>query len=203
MNEVVKILVIEKSYIIREGLKALLSQMGLAFRMDEADCIKDSFQKLLEKYEPQVVIANQLQLSEKWHGNRNSTAFTGLVIIGIVHSLPDENQTSHFDFTLNVMNSKSALTNDFQDIFVKIGLVSEENDSETISEREADVLRLVALGLTNNEIAERLFISVHTVMTHRKNITRKLGIKTVSGLTVYAILNKLVESGELKGGRKE
>lgn len=203
MNEVVKILVIEKSYIIREGLKALLSQMGLAFRMDEADCIKDSFQKLLEKYEPQVVIANQLQLSEKWHGNRNSSVFTGLIIIGIVHSFPDENQTSHFDFTLNVMNSKSALTNDFQDIFIKIGLVSEENDSETISEREADVLRLVALGLTNNEIAERLFISVHTVMTHRKNITRKLGIKTVSGLTVYAILNKLVESGELKGGRKE
>jgi len=203
MNEVVKILVIEQSYIVREGLKALLSQMGLAFRMDETDYLKDSFSKLLEKYEPKVVIANQLQLSEKWFGNRNSSVFTDLTVVGITYSATEEHLTSHFDFTINVMNAKSELMANFQDIFVKIGLVSENNDTETISEREADVLRLVALGLTNNEIAERLFISVHTVMTHRKNITRKLGIKTVSGLTVYAILNKLVESGELKGGRKE
>jgi len=49
------------------------------------------------------------------------------------------------------------------------------------------------LGLTNQEVAEKLFISVHTVMTHRKNITKKLGIKTVSGLTVYALLNKVIE----------
>ena len=70
------------------------------------------------------------------------------------------------------------------------------SDSE-LSERETDILREVALGKTNKEIADHLFISAHTVITHRKNITRKLGIKTVSGLTVYAILNKIIQMEEM------
>lgn len=61
-----------------------------------------------------------------------------------------------------------------------------------LSERETEILKDVALGLSNKAIAEKNFISPHTVITHRKNITRKLGIKTVSGLTIYAILNKLI-----------
>lgn len=63
-----------------------------------------------------------------------------------------------------------------------------------LSEREKDVLSLVALGHANKEIAEKLFISIHTVITHRKHITEKLGIKSISGLTVYAILNKLIDT---------
>lgn len=62
-----------------------------------------------------------------------------------------------------------------------------------LTERETDVLKLVAHGMSNKDIGERLFISIHTVISHRKNITEKLGIKSISGLTVYAILNKLVE----------
>jgi DNA-binding CsgD family transcriptional regulator len=67
------------------------------------------------------------------------------------------------------------------------GIVQEE-----ISDREKEVLRLVAMGFTNKEIAEKLFISAHTVITHRKNITSKLGIKTIAGLTVYAVIHKLI-----------
>ncbi|HPE54877.1 MAG TPA: LuxR C-terminal-related transcriptional regulator [Bacteroidales bacterium] len=62
-----------------------------------------------------------------------------------------------------------------------------------LSVREKEVLKLVALGLSNKEIADQLFISVHTVISHRKNITEKLGIKSISGLTVYAILNKIID----------
>ncbi len=68
---------------------------------------------------------------------------------------------------------------------------------QDLTERENEVLRLVSRGMTNKEIAEKMFISPHTVITHRKNITRKLGIKTVAGLTVYAILNKLVSPDEV------
>lgn len=57
------------------------------------------------------------------------------------------------------------------------------------------MLQLVAKGITNKEIADKLNISLNTVLTHRKNITTKLGIKTVSGLTFYAIMNGLL-SGE-------
>lgn len=61
-----------------------------------------------------------------------------------------------------------------------------------LSHREAEVLRQVASGLTNKEIADRLNISASTVITHRKNITAKLGIKSVSGLSLYAMMNGLV-----------
>ena len=68
-----------------------------------------------------------------------------------------------------------------------------ENDaSNTLSDREKEVLVEVAHGYLNKEIADRLNISINTVITHRKNITRKTGIKTTPGLTVYAILNGLV-----------
>ena len=61
-----------------------------------------------------------------------------------------------------------------------------------LSEREQDVLVQIVKGLSNKEIADTLCISVHTVMTHRKNITRKLNIHSTAGLTIYAIVNKLV-----------
>lgn len=61
-----------------------------------------------------------------------------------------------------------------------------------LSARERDVLRLVASGMINKEIANTLNISVNTVLTHRKNITAKLGIKSVSGLSVYAMMNGLI-----------
>lgn len=71
---------------------------------------------------------------------------------------------------------------------------SEEMASSTIlSQRETEVLRLVASGCINKEIADHLNISINTVLTHRKNITAKLGIKSVSGLSFYAMMNGIIE----------
>ena len=61
-----------------------------------------------------------------------------------------------------------------------------------LSTRETDVLRLVAQGMTNKEIADNLNISINTVLSHRKNISAKLGIKSVSGLCVYAMMNGII-----------
>ncbi|WP_099464185.1 response regulator transcription factor [Parabacteroides provencensis] len=72
---------------------------------------------------------------------------------------------------------------------------SSGDNNKELSSRETDVLQLIARGITNKEIADKLNISLNTVLTHRKNITAKLGIKTVSGLTFYAIMNGIV-SGE-------
>ena len=67
-----------------------------------------------------------------------------------------------------------------------------------LSDREKEILVNVALGLLNKEIADKLNISINTVITHRKNITRKTGIKTVAGLTVYAILNNLIDISSIE-----
>ena len=66
-----------------------------------------------------------------------------------------------------------------------------------LSMREIEVLSLVARGFINKEIADKLNISLATVITHRKNITEKLGIKSVSGLTIYAVMRGYVEADSI------
>ncbi|MBQ1752510.1 MAG: response regulator transcription factor [Paludibacteraceae bacterium] len=74
----------------------------------------------------------------------------------------------------------------------------EEQTMEELSEREKDVLIQVVRGLSNKEIADVLCISMHTVISHRKHITSKLNIHSTAGLTIYAIVNKLVDINSLK-----
>ena len=64
---------------------------------------------------------------------------------------------------------------------------------ETVSDREKDIIVCLVQGMSNKEIAEHLFISVNTVITHRRNIARKLQIHSVAGLTIYAIANNLID----------
>lgn len=68
---------------------------------------------------------------------------------------------------------------------------SEEPKGE-LSAREIEVLRLIAAGKLNKEIADTLCISVNTVITHRKNLSSKLGIKSASGLSLYAMMNGII-----------
>ena len=75
---------------------------------------------------------------------------------------------------------------------------TETDKPETLSQREKEIVSCVAKGLTNKEIAEVLFLSVHTVATHRRNISSKLQVHTPAGLTIYAIINKLVKLEDIK-----
>ena len=72
-----------------------------------------------------------------------------------------------------------------------------EVHQEILSAREIEVLVLITKGLINKEIADKLNISLTTVITHRKNITEKLGIKSVSGLTIYAVMNGYIEADRI------
>ncbi len=72
-----------------------------------------------------------------------------------------------------------------------------ENNKE-LSIREVDVLQLIVQGFTNKEIGDKLSISLNTVLTHRKNITAKLGIKTVSGLTYFALMNGYLSADDIE-----
>ena len=84
------------------------------------------------------------------------------------------------------------------ELIVKLDNLFNRNRSEStatgsmLSQREIDVLKLVVSGCINKEIADKLGISINTVLTHRKNITAKLGIKSVSGLSFYAMMNGIV-----------
>jgi len=73
-----------------------------------------------------------------------------------------------------------------------------QDETQELSDRERDVLIQVVRGLSNKEIADVLCISQHTVVSHRKHITRKLNIHSTAGLTIYAIVNKLVDINSLE-----
>ena len=66
---------------------------------------------------------------------------------------------------------------------------------KVLSARELEIVKQIALGLSNKEIADKLYLSTHTVMSHRKNIARKLDIHSTAGLTIYAVVNGIVEVG--------
>ena len=73
-------------------------------------------------------------------------------------------------------------------------MIGTTNDNEEqLSDREKEILVCLVQGMSNKEIANSLFISLNTVITHRRNIARKLQIHSVAGLTIYAIVNKLVD----------
>lgn len=71
-------------------------------------------------------------------------------------------------------------------------VMSDEEKIQSLSEREKEIIACIAKGMSNKEIAEELFISVHTVTTHRRNIVSKLQIRSSAGLTIFAIVNKLI-----------
>ena len=73
-----------------------------------------------------------------------------------------------------------------------------KRNEDALSDREREIVHCVVCGLSNKQIADELFISLNTVLTHRKNIARKLNIHSVAGLTIYAIVNKIANIDELQ-----
>ena len=89
---------------------------------------------------------------------------------------------------------QSDVTRNISDMVFKGGL----QNSEQLSERERDVIIALVQGMANKEIADHLCISINTVITHRRNIARKLQIHSAAGLTIYAIVNNLVDISTVK-----
>lgn len=100
------------------------------------------------------------------------------------------------DCCFSIMDAKTRIY-ELISSYLKIKSETGRTNSPWLTEREIDVVKQVAFGKTNKEIADQLCISIHTVISHRKNITEKLGIKSISGLTVYAILNHIVDTSSI------
>ena len=121
----------------------------------------------------------------------NNTSKSGTVTYTLINVMSDlwhmeQDFSDHCAIEDEIL--RPALTN----LTPAVSVYNQAQENEPLSERECDVLVKIANGLSNKEIADALCISVHTVITHRKNITRKLNIHSTAGLTIYAIVNKLV-----------
>lgn len=101
-------------------------------------------------------------------------------------------------FVPAIKNLENRLSN--SEVVNKIsGMLLQNKNVQDLSDREKEVIVCVVQGLSNKEIAEKLFISLNTVMTHRRNIASKLQIHSPAGLTIYAIVNNLIDISAIKG----
>lgn len=194
----VKFIVIEKSYLIRKGIVSIINRIEKASVVHETDSLKN-INNQLTKYKPDFVVLNIELLQNNTYGYKNISfdlEHKGIAII--TSQIQKDKIKEKFREIIHINDEKNIIFNKIENLLdespVKETLILQNE----LSNREITILEYVAKGLTNKEIADKLFLSAHTVITHRKNITNKLGIKTISGLTVYAILHNIITLNDLK-----
>ena len=195
-NEVVRIAIAETSVIIRGGLTAALKRLSnvkvqpIELLSVEAlhDCVRTQC--------PEMLIVNPTfgdyfdvaKFREEISGKR-------IRLIALVTSFVDASLLGKYDESISIFDDLETLSKKIAGL---LNVVSEEEEMDTLSQREKEIVICVVKGMTNKEIAEKLFLSIHTVITHRRNISKKLQIHSAAGLTIYAIVNKLVALSDVK-----
>ena len=191
-----RVAIIEPSAIIAEGFAAFAGRSG------EFEVVYSGgdLRTLVERFavvEPDlVVVGSQLVGGLNQPLRSLYPDLQGVALALLSTTVCDEEIMRQFDGVVNIYDGQVQIIRKLQ-AAVEQGETNPYSDSHDLSERERDVLILVAKGLANKEIAEQLNISIHTVMSHRKNITHKTGIKSVAGLTVYALLNNLLDQNDV------
>lgn len=194
-----KIAVVEPAPFLVAGIKALLEECG-EFEVAYTFNTLHGYEIRASHIQPDVLIVSPALFDFCARASLRSffTLPEGTAFVGLVASHYDEKTLRQFDVVIDVYD-------DLQSVLLKLRTAlklnsdsADTNDSYNLSDRELEILVAVAKGLTNKEIAEQHDISVNTVITHRKNITRKTGIKSVSGLTVYALLNNLIDQTDVE-----
>lgn len=198
-NDIIRVAVAESSVIVRSGLASVLKRLpNLRIQPVEVSST-DALNDCLRTQPPHILVVNPA-FGEYFDVARfkNDPIGKNIRLVALVTTFVDTSLLSKYDdsFTLfddvDVLSTKISRLQNIED--------EEEGDSsDALSQREKEIVVCVVKGMTNKEIAEKLFLSIHTVITHRRNISRKLQIHSASGLTIYAIVNKLVELSEIKG----
>lgn len=195
MKRLVRVAVVEPSDIICEGVKSLF--VGSEY---DVVCTMTNINNLIDRlptYSPDVVIVGSQLVANLSQGVRYAYPdLQGVALVLLSTTVCDDEIVRYFDNVVNIYDSREQILRKMESA-IEQNQTNPYSDSHDLSERERDVLVLVAKGMANKEIADKLNISIHTVMSHRKNIAHKTGIKSVAGLTVYALLNNLLDAADV------
>ncbi len=193
----IKVLIASKSYIILRGLNFILKEF------EEVEVIwsnveKEELLSSILKNQPDFALVTAEMISQQDIPEFQKHFPGKTKLIFLISGAGMEPSNHIYSDQIDLYKDKNSFTEQFNQLILKhLPNKTKKASSSELSKREKNIIRHVALGLTSKEIGEKLFISTHTVITHRKNITHKLGIKTVSGQTVYAILNGIVTIEEI------
>jgi len=202
MQDRIKIVVAETSPVIATGMAGCLRRLtSLRLQVVEARTADDLMQ-CIESVEPDILLVNP-----NFQGTFNLRALReksgkDFKAIAIETGKLDSYVTAQFDGVISIVDNLETISQKISVLTADEAETEsddpEEKEKESLSQREKEIVTLVVKGLTNKEIADKLFLSIHTVITHRRNIARKLDIHSSTGLTIYAIVNKLVDLHEIK-----
>lgn len=190
----VHIVIAEPSTIIRGGVVAALETMD-TLGIDIAE-IRDipSLMELLSDENPDVVIVDPRHIgSLKPIRQMLKCENKSVKFIALQSSIVDSETLQSYDANFSIFDSLTAI----EERVAEVVKVAEHKETE-LTQRETEIVAAIARGASNKEIAEQLFISTYTVMTHRRNISAKLKIHSPAGLTIYAIANKLIDIKDIK-----
>ena len=189
-----RILIIEPSAIITKGLEQVFSDLGEFEVCGILQDLSGIGESQLRSMGADVILVDVgiFDYASRPGIKAHLADFSEAAVIGILQQLTDEDTLRQFDGTIGLMDSPTTIIRKVRSALEgRTDTLREE--TEELSAREKEILICVAKGMLNKEIADLYNISIYTVITHRKNITRKTGIKTVAGLTVYALLNNLID----------
>lgn len=177
------------SYIIRKGIVSILKNISGAKVLLETGSV-DIMKNQLKESPPDFIIISGLmfQKSKRLFDNNISLYNKTILLNTNKKDVPEQGAFA----TILLSDTKNEIINLLDGLITPFLYKKRAGHNSVLSKREITVLKLVATGLTNKQIADRLFLSLHTITTHRKNIGNKLAIKSVSGLTVYAIVNNII-----------
>ena len=186
------VFIIHPSEIIRKGLAWILQEyfsMEITQLADASDL--SSFSEITNNL---IIIIMEADCHIPDEAEKKLKKNNHLSIVGFFGHACKTSSHPHYEFELQERFTALQIQQLIQvvrkSVTKKRNITSVNGD---LTLREKDVIRLIAMGYANKEIADRLNISIHTVISHRKNITEKLNIKSISGLTVYAIMNNLLD----------
>lgn len=193
-----RFVVADNSFIVRSGLVSVLRHIpGLAATAFDVKT-QESLRNYVAMHHPDVVIVNPV-----FDGLFDVKAFKAdfkqedMRVVAISSAVIDQNVLSGYDEHFLLYDSPD----DVYDKIKKVLMTEKQENTgstESLSNREREIIVCVVKGMTNKEIAEKLCLSIHTVITHRRNISNKLQIRSAAGLTIYAIVNKLVDIKDVK-----
>ncbi len=216
--ENIKVLIADNSFLIRKGLCALIGQNKDFVLVGEAEKAEELNEKLL-RYNPDVLIMDynsrcfcldDIFIIRQYFPKVNILAIThpqSKMIIskaleyGIIsHLLKDCGEEEIIESIYSTSRGEKFLCGKIVDLMVhgsKADSAKISCDGIKLSEREIEIIQCIAEGLPNKQIADKLFISIHTVMTHRKNIMSKLKINNTASLVMFALQQNLINTAQI------
>ena len=212
-----KLLVADSSFLVREGLKSLLLGMPSFELLEVAD--NKLLTQEIRKSKPHVLVIDpvsfEISHEQMW---ALKGEFPGVQILAITNLLPKKEISSYLDKGVTGYLLKDCDRDEIREAIestrkgerflcgkIADALLAEAEVKVTpvytrklscegfvVSEREIEVIKLIALGLSNKQIADKLCLSLHTVNTHRKNILQKLKVNNTAGVVMFAVKNNLL-----------